>query len=57
MTSIMGASRAVEAAEWLKQKGWEYKVEVRNNSPFSGVYDFTLNSTEQEFIFKLTWSQ
>lgn len=57
MTSIMGANRAVEAAAWLKEKNWEYTVEVRNNSPFSGVYDFTLNNTEQEFIFKLTWSQ
>mgnify|MGYP000849502297 FL=1 len=57
MTTITGASRAVEAANWLKQKGWEYSVEVKNNSPFSGIYNFTLNNTEQEFIFKLTWSQ
>jgi hypothetical protein len=57
MTTITGASRAVEAANWLKQKGWEYSIEVKNNSPFSGIYNFMLNNTEQEFIFKLTWSQ
>jgi hypothetical protein len=53
---IQGPSKALKAAAWLKDKGWEYTVEVRNHSPFSGTYDFKLNNRQQEFIFELTWA-
>jgi hypothetical protein len=53
---IQGASKAVAASNWLKERGWEFNVNVKNNNPFSGLYDFQLNNKEQEFIFKLTWS-
>jgi hypothetical protein len=52
---ITGPSRAIEAANWLKKRGWNYTVQVANNSPFSGVYHFQLNNKEQEMLFRLTW--
>jgi len=53
--TITGATRAVEAAKWLKERGWEYTVNVMNNNPFAGVYHFQLNNKEQAMLFKLTW--
>ena len=52
---VRGASRAVEAAKWLKERGWAYSVQVMNNNPFAGLYDFQLNNKEHAMLFKLTW--
>ena len=52
---IKGHGPAVEAATWLKNKGWQYTMKLSSNNPFSAIYDIGISNREQAMIFKLTF--
>ena len=52
---IKGHGPAIQAATWLKNKGWHYTIKLSNNNPFSAIYDISISNREQAMIFKLTF--
>ena len=54
---IKGHGPAVKAATWLKNKGWQYTMQLSNNNPFSAIYDISILNKEQAMIFKLTFGE
>lgn len=54
---IKGHGAAVQAALWLKNKGWKYEISLTNNNPFNAIYNISISNREQAMIFKLTFGE
>lgn len=52
---IKGHGPAVNAATWLKNKGWQYNIGLTNNNPFNAIYHISIPNREHAMIFKLTF--
>jgi hypothetical protein len=53
--TITGHRQAIDIANWLKEKNFNYNLASKANSPFNGKYTLTLNDYEQAVITSLTW--
>jgi hypothetical protein len=53
--TITGPRRAIDIANWLKDKNFNYKLTSEPNNPFNGKYTLSFNDYEQAVITSLTW--
>jgi hypothetical protein len=53
--TITGHRQAINIANWLKDKNFNYNLTSEPNSPFNGKYTLSLNDYEQAVITSLTW--
>ena len=53
--TIIGHRLAIDIANWLKDKNFNYNLTSEPNSPFNGKYTLSFNDHEQAVITSLTW--
>jgi len=53
--TITGHRLAIDIANWLKEKKFNYNLSGEPNSPFNGRYILSFNDHEQAVITSLTW--
>jgi hypothetical protein len=53
--TIIGHKLAINIANWLKDKNFNYDLSGEPNSPFNGKYVLSFNDYEQAVITSLTW--
>ena len=53
--TITGHRLAIDIANWLKEKNFNYNLAGKANSPFNGKYILSFNDYEQAVITSLTW--
>jgi hypothetical protein len=53
--TITGHRLAIDIANWLKEKKFNYNLSGEPNSPFNGRYTLSFNDHEQAVITSLTW--
>jgi hypothetical protein len=53
--TITGHRRAIDIANWLMAKNFNYNLASEPNNPFNGKYTLSFNDYEQAVITSLTW--
>jgi hypothetical protein len=53
--TITGHRLAIDIANWLRDKNFNYNLASEPNSPFNGRYTLSFNDHEQAVITSLTW--
>ena len=55
IVEVSGSAKAINAADWLKNKGWKFDLTLACNDPFSGRFNFTIPDRNHALLFKLCW--
>jgi hypothetical protein len=53
--TITGHRKAIDIANWLMAKNFNYDLASEPNNPFNGKYTLSFNDYEQAVITSLTW--